>query len=169
MRRRNATLGDRFDDLVSRLTAAGLQAALNYDPRRPHATYGRNGGDPFTSYISDLMDKRIDDFFRSRSEGFADKRYRTYGEVIPTDQIEQQPVDPEDVVEQLDGRAMMNAYESAANAEQLPLADWIVRTLNRRAAMSVPKPVKPVVHSAVAERPSERVARDYWPGALVTA
>jgi hypothetical protein len=74
-RRRGSALGDRFEDLVSRLQMVGLQAALRFDPEREHLSYGRNGGEPFASYVADVMDKRIDDHFRSKGEGFGDRRY----------------------------------------------------------------------------------------------
>jgi len=158
IRRRGAALGDRFDDLVSRLTIAGLQAALRYDPEREHMAYGRNGGDPFASYVADIMDKRIDDHFRSRAEGFSDRRYDNYGEVVPTDEIEQQRVDVEDAVERLDSFANIEWYKDAAAIEGLPLADWIVRGLNERASRSVTRPAVGRPRRDVVAGP------DHWPG-----
>lgn len=84
LRRRGAYVGDRLDDLVGFLVAAGCKAAIGYDPNHPQASYGRNGGDPFRNYIADIMHRRLYDWYRSRAEGFSDRRYRTYGEVVPT-------------------------------------------------------------------------------------
>ena len=164
IRRRGAALGDRFDDLVSRLTIAGLQAALRYDPEREHMAYGRNGGDPFASYVSDIMDKRIDDHFRSRAEGFSDRRYDNYGEVTPSDTIEQQHrADVEDAVERLDSFSNIEWYKDAAAVEGLPLADWIVRGLNERASRSVTRP------AIQRTRRSRDAGPDYWPGSVEVA
>lgn len=74
-RLRGASLGDRMDDLVSRLVIAGLQAVLRYDPTRFHASYGSNGGDPFESYLADIFERRAVDYWRSKGEGFGDRRY----------------------------------------------------------------------------------------------
>ena len=162
VQRRGAALGDRFDDLVSRLTIAGLQAALRYDPEREHMAYGRNGGDPFASYVSDIMDKRIDDHFRSRAEGFSDRRYDNYGEVVPTDMIEQNHrADVEDAVERLDSFANIEWYKDAAEIEGLPLADWIVRGLNERASRSVTRPAVHRPHREIEAGP------DHWPGSRI--
>lgn len=162
-RKRGAALGDRFDDLVSRLQLAGLQAALRYDPEREHRGYGTNGGDPFTSYVADVMDRRIDDHFRSRSEGFSDRRYGNYGEVTPTDQIEQQRADVEDAIERLDSSANLDWYGQAAEAEGLKLADWVVRALNSRASQTVDRPTR----TKSQNRKTDPVGPDYWPGAQV--
>jgi len=159
VRHRGGVPGSGFDDLVSRLVISGLQSALKYDPEREHASYGRNGGDPFASYVADIMDKRIDDHFRSRAEGYSDRRYENYGEVIPTDlAAEQHRADVEDAVERLDSFANIEWYKDAAAVEGLPLADWIVRGLNERASRSVTRP-------AVA-RPRREIQAgpDHWPG-----
>jgi hypothetical protein len=161
-RKRGAALGDRFDDLVSRLQLAGLQAALRYDPEREHRGYGSNGGDPFTSYVADVMDRRIDDHFRSRSEGFSDRRYGNYGEVTPTDQIEQQRADVEDAIANMDSAANLDWYAQAAAAEGLKLTDWVVRALNARASQTVDRPTR-----TRSENRKTDAGPDYWPGAQV--
>lgn len=159
-RLRGAALGDKFDDLVSRLTKAGLEATLRYDPAHEHAKYGTNGGDPFTSYIADIMAMRIDDHFRSRSEGFSDRRYGNYGEVTPTDQIEQQRADVEDAVARLDSSKNAEWYSAAADAEGLSLADWVIRALNERASRTTTRPT--VTRAAQAQEVQPEP--DYWPG-----
>jgi len=164
LHRRGAVLGDRLDDLVSRLMIVGLQATMRYDPEREHMAYGRNGGDPYASYIADVMDKRIDDHFRSRAEGFSDRRYDNYGEVTPTDMIEQQHrADVEDAVERLDSFANLEWYQAAAALEEIPLADWIVRALNERASRSVSRSAPERARREVTAGP------DYWPGSQEVA
>ena len=79
LRSRGATLGDRYEDLVSSLCVVGLRAALRYDPETTHTKYGKNGGEPFASYIADVMNHRVVDFFRAKSEGFGDRRYGNDG------------------------------------------------------------------------------------------
>jgi hypothetical protein len=158
-RRRGAALGDRFDDLVSRLQLAGMQAALRFDPTRQHNSYGMNGGDPFTSYASDIMDKRIDDFFRRRSEGFSDRRYGNFGVVTPTDEIEQQRAEVEDAIEHLDSTANVVWYSEAAEQEDMSLGAWIVRALNERASQSVTRPAARRARQNAVTR-----SGSYWPG-----
>jgi hypothetical protein len=130
VRRRGATLGDRFDDLVSRLQMVGLQAALRYDPEREHLSYGRNGGEPFSSYVSDLMDKRIDDHFRSKSEGFGDRRYGNDGRVVLTDSFEDD-VDPEVDFGKLVSENRLAQWQRAADSVGMSLADYVVVSLDK--------------------------------------
>lgn len=166
LRRRGATLGDRFDDLVSRLVKVGLEATLRYDPQQQHFAYGRNGGDPFKGYISDLMERRIDDYFRSRAEGFSDRRYKNYAEVTPTEGATEaawhdrrSELELEEAIERLDSTANSDWYSAAAEAEGIALHDWVIRALNERASRTTTRP-----------RQERRVRReleqgpDHWPG-----
>jgi len=84
LRRRSAYLGDRHADLIGFLVVVGCKAAATYDPSHPRASYGRNGGNPLRSYLSDIMQRRLYDFYRSRGEGFSDRRYASHAEVLPT-------------------------------------------------------------------------------------
>jgi DNA-directed RNA polymerase specialized sigma24 family protein len=84
LRRRGAYLGDRHADLIGFLVVVGCKAAATYDSSWPRARYGLNGGDPFRSYIGDIMQRRLYDFYRSRGEGFSDRRYLSHAEVTPT-------------------------------------------------------------------------------------
>ena len=70
---------------MSRLTIVGLQATIRYDPMREQRSYGSNGGDPFASYLADIMGKRVDDYFRSKAEGFGDRRYGNDNRVVLDD------------------------------------------------------------------------------------
>lgn len=131
LRLRGATLGDRFDDLVSRLQMVGLQAALRYDPQRHHASYGSNGGEPFASYVADLMGKRVDDYFRSKAEGFGDRRYGNDGRVVLTDDPD--PADHDVDFEALVDERRRARWQEAAEAMDWPLSEWIAITLDRAA------------------------------------
>ena len=131
LRLRGAVLGDRFDDLVSRLQMAGLQAALRYDPSRHHASYGSNGGDPFESYVSDLMGKRVDDYFRSKAEGFGDRRYGNDGRVVLADDPD--PADHDMDFETLVDERRRARWQAAAQATGWELSEWIVITLDHAA------------------------------------
>lgn len=129
LRLRGATLQDRFDDLVSRLVMVGLQAALRYDPEREHLSYGANGGEPFSSYVADLMDKRVDDFFRSKAEGFGDRRYGYDDRIVLTDEI--------DAPEQVSFDFVLDIervkWQQAAKVSNQDLDQWMVNVLNRAA------------------------------------
>ena len=131
LRLRGAVLGDRFDDLVSRLQMVGLQAALRYDPSRHHASYGSNGGDPFESYVSDLMGKRVDDYFRSKAEGFGDRRYGNDGRVVLADDPD--PADHDTDFEALVDERRRARWQQAADATGWDLSEFIVITLDRAA------------------------------------
>ncbi|MBA3402048.1 MAG: hypothetical protein H0U05_08680 [Actinobacteria bacterium] len=75
IRRTGAVPGVGFDDLVGYLAEQGCKAALRYDPNRPQAKYGRGGGEPFASWLADILVHRVFDWFRMKSEGNADRRY----------------------------------------------------------------------------------------------
>ena len=162
LRRRGAVLGDRFDDLVSKLILAGLGEVLTYDPQKAGLRYGTGGGDPFQSRLADVMDHRIDDFYRSRSEGFSDRRYKNYGEVTPTEQVDpdaDQQHAVEEAIERLDSAANLEWYIAGAEAEGLALHDWVIRALNERASRTT---TRPTVQRSPAE-PAEP-GPDHWPG-----
>jgi hypothetical protein len=166
LRRRGAVLGDRFEDLVSRLTIVGLNEAVTYDPNHARTRYGQNGGNAFVEWCSDVMERRIDDYFRSRAEGFSDRRYKNYGEVLPTEQVdmdvEQHAV--EDAIERLDSLENLQWYQQAAAVEGLSLQHWIIRALNERASRYVQRP-----SSVRARRVVVEPGPDHWPGQAVVA
>ena len=136
LRLRGATLGDRFEDLVSRLQIVGLQAAMRYDPHREHAKYGKNGGEPFASYVADIMGMRVDDYFRSKAEGFGDRRKGHDNMIELTD-------DPDPADHDTDFSAMVDdrrraKWQQAASSlgfteDRWGLAEWMVITLDQAA------------------------------------
>lgn len=131
LRLRGATLGDRFEDLVSRLQLVGLQAAMKYDPNRHHASYGSNGGEPFASYVADIMGKRVDDHFRSKAEGFGDRRYGNDNRIELNDDPD--PADHDVDFEALVDERRRAQWQAAADRVGWPLSEWIAITLDRAA------------------------------------
>lgn len=128
LRLRGAVLGDRFEDLVSRLQMVGLQAALRYDPYRFQASYGRNGGEPFASYVADLMGKRVDDYFRSKAEGFGDRRAGNDNLVVLADDPD--PADHDTDFEDLVDERRRARWQQAADRFGLTLSEFVVSTLD---------------------------------------
>lgn len=166
LRRRGAVLGDRFEDLVSRLTMVGLQEALTYNPDHARSRYGSNGGNPFEGWLIDVMDHRIDDYFRSRAEGFSDRRYKNYAEVVPAEYVDadDQQHAVEEAIERLHSMGNLEWYEQAAAIEGLRLHDWVIRALNERASRHLARPTAVRVRRAVLEP-----GPDHWPGGVEVA
>lgn len=128
LRARGANLGDRFEDLVSRLQLIGLQQALRYDPEHAQASYGRNGGEPFASYLADVMEKRVTDFFRSKAEGFGDRRYGNDNRLVLDDDPE--PADHDTDFEDLIDERRRARWQRRAVDEDWTLSEWIVISLD---------------------------------------
>ena len=128
LRLRGATLGDRFEDLVSRLQLVGLQAALRYDPERQQAKYGQNGGEPFASYVADLMERRVDDYFRSKAEGFGDRRYGNDNRIVLADDPD--PADHDTDFEALVDERRRSRWQAAADTCGMTISEFIVTTLD---------------------------------------
>jgi len=63
---------DRREDLVSYLVEIGTRYAARYNPDLTSET----GRYSFGSWVYDIMEKRVPDFFRSQAEGYADTRDR---------------------------------------------------------------------------------------------
>ena len=75
LRRRGGFLdSERLDDLVAYLALAGVRACVRYDPERVQSRYGRDGGDPFASWLADILAHRVTDWYRSKAEGHGDRR-----------------------------------------------------------------------------------------------
>jgi len=128
LRLRGASLQDRFDDLTSRLQIVGLEAALRYDPLRYQERYGSNGGEPFASYVADVMQNRVVDYFRSKAEGFGDRRYGNDNRIDLTDDPD--PADHDvDFMELVDERRRAR-WQKAAEATGWDLSQFIVTTLD---------------------------------------
>jgi hypothetical protein len=81
LRRRGAFLGDRRGDLVSYLAVVGCRAAVGYDADRSRPGYS------FASYLYDVMKMRLVDYYRSRGEGFVDRRHWREHESLPVNLV----------------------------------------------------------------------------------
>jgi hypothetical protein len=102
LRRRGAFLdADRFDDLVGFLVLRALAAVVKYDPVRVRqSSYGSGGGEPLESYLSDVLARRIWDWYRSKGEGNCDRRYFAERPLMVTYELVEGEVDrPADVLE----------------------------------------------------------------------
>ena len=85
LRRRGVVLDhERLEDLVAFLALAGVRAVVRYDPTRHHASYGKNGGEPFASWLADVLAHRVTDWYRSKAEGHGDRRYGNDGRIVLT-------------------------------------------------------------------------------------
>jgi len=126
---RGGTPSDRFEDLVSHLQIVGLQAALKFDPLRFHEQYGKNGGEPFGSYVADVMTLRVADFFRMKREGFGDRRRGLAGLVELSDDPDpaDHDVDFEDLV---DERRRAKWQRAAELSGWNDLSQFVVATLD---------------------------------------
>jgi hypothetical protein len=134
LRRRGAFLDEsRFEDLVGFLALHGVRAAVRYDPERRQALYGRDGGDPFSSYIADVLAHRVTDWYRSKHEGQGDRRYGNDNRIVLSAMDEGNEVDTEVDFEGLLSERRFAEWQEAARAVELPLADWIAMTLDRAA------------------------------------
>jgi hypothetical protein len=135
LRRRGAFLDrERLEDLVGFLALQGVRAAVRYDPERPQASYGRDGGDPFASWLADILAHRVTDWYRSKAEGHADRRYNLDGMVVLSAMDDEPDVDPYDLdFERLVSERRLFEWQEAARTVELSFEDWIFVTLDRAA------------------------------------
>lgn len=134
LRHRGAFLDpSRFEDLVGFLALQGVRAAVRYDPERHHASYGRNGGDPFSSWLSDLLVHRVTDWYRSKSDGNGDRRYGNDNRLVLSAMDDENDVDADVDFEKLVSERRLGEWQQAAEAVDLPLTEWVVLTLDRAA------------------------------------
>lgn len=128
LRRMNGTLGDRFDDLVSRMVIAGMEAAWKYDPLVKHASYGKNGGEPFASYVADMMALRVKDHYRSKAEGFGDRRKGFDNMIDLSDDPD--PADHDTDFEFLVDERRRSKWQRAATMKEQTLSQFVVSVLD---------------------------------------
>ena len=132
LRRRGAFLDpSRFEDLVGFLALAGVRAAVRYDPERRHASYGRDGGDPFASWMADVLAHRVTDWYRHKSEGNGDRRYGFDNRVVLSAMDDDADVDTDLDFDRLHGERRVLEWQRAAQTVELPLEEWIAITLDR--------------------------------------
>jgi DNA-directed RNA polymerase specialized sigma24 family protein len=123
----------RRDELVDFVVEAALRATITFDPERATTSYGRNGGRHFDSWICDVMTWRCTDWLRSRREGNGDARRGLANRLVLTGEFDDEPdVDLE--IERLVSADRMSEWRAAADLVDLPLAEFVVVTLDRAAA-----------------------------------
>lgn len=123
-RRAPTGLGGKREDLTSYLTEKALEAMLRYDP----ATLGP--GYTLTSWLCDIMEHRVIDFYRRKSEGYGDRRYGNDARIILAgDTLTDEP-DPYTWDEALQELTEDEEYErltlwaNAAHTAKQPLPQW---------------------------------------------
>ncbi len=121
-------MGDRREDLVSFITEKAQQAAFRFRPDHPVSSYGTNGGNHFSSWICDIMDKRCVDWYRSKHEGNGDRRYGNDNRIVLHDDPD--PADHDTDFEELVDERRRSKWQRAATEEGFPLDDWIAVSLD---------------------------------------
>jgi hypothetical protein len=115
-----------------------IRSKLNVlDPQRRHTTYGRDGGDPFASWMADVLAHRVTDWYRSKAEGFSDRRYYLDGTIVLSAFDDEADADSDFDFdfdfEGLVSEHRLGEWQNAARAVDLAFADWVVITLDRTA------------------------------------
>ena len=122
---------DRWEDLVSFLVEKGLQCAVRYDPaKRSVSSYS------FSSWLYDVMEKRVPDFYRRQAEGYADHRDRYKTPRSPHLVTEPGKLEVDEVLDELEAVASLDrlaAYRDAAAAAGMPLGEWTIAALDAAA------------------------------------
>jgi hypothetical protein len=81
------------------------------------------------------MERRCVDWLRAKTEGNGDRRYGNDNRVVlSSDTLEDAP-DPELDFEKLISDRRLLEWEEAARLVELPVAEWVVVTLDREAAV----------------------------------
>jgi DNA-directed RNA polymerase specialized sigma24 family protein len=123
----------RRDELVDFVVEKALVAVTSFDPERATSSYGRNGGRHFDSWICDVMTWRCTDWLRSKREGNGDARKGLANRVVLTGEFDDEPdVDLE--IERFISADRVAEWRAAAELVDLPLAEFVVVTLDRATA-----------------------------------
>jgi DNA-directed RNA polymerase specialized sigma subunit len=126
-RRAPAGLGGKYEDLVQFLNLQALEAALRYDPAKSGNGYS------FTSYLCDVMELRVDDFYRRKSEGFGDRRHGNDQRIVLVGDSEEFDFDSEIDFEEKLSERRMQGWQRAAENLGMPFRDWVLYTLDAQA------------------------------------
>lgn len=148
LQRKGSTLGDRHEDLVMYLVELGCRKAVTYNPAKSSPSY------TFSSYLYDIMARRVPDFYRSKSEGFGDKRRNQHDRLHVTSKPGQTSFstaagvyrlhtdddppsalvdDQTDALARLIDQDTLTRYTKAAERAGLTLATWVHTTLEAAA------------------------------------
>jgi len=121
-----AGLGGKYEDLVSFLTLQALEAAVRYDP----AISGN--GYSFSSFLCDIMERRIPDFYRRKAEGFGDRRTGNDNRLTLTGDTDDFDTDID--FEQLISERRAGTWNKAAELSNMPFTSWVVQVLDQAAS-----------------------------------
>lgn len=157
-RRAPAGLGGKYEDLVSFLTLQALEAAVRYNPDRVRPGY------TFSSYICDIMEHRVQDFYRRKSEGFGDRRYGNDARIVLADDTDTITIDTDLDFEALVSERRAATWNRAAELLDLTFAEWVVQTLDTAArdvpgAAARPKSARPATTENVSYRHESGIVR----------
>jgi len=123
-RRAPAGLGGKYEDLHSFLVEQALRAALGYDPATSNAGYS------FESYLCDVMEQRVPDWYRRKSEGFGDRRSGSDGRLVLSGDRMLEEADPDVDFEKLVSERRVARYQRAAKFRGWSVEEWIMITLD---------------------------------------
>jgi hypothetical protein len=123
-RRAPAGLGGKYEDMVSFLVLQACRAAVRYNPSVSGPGY------TFESYLCDVMENRVPDFYRRKSEGFGDRRSGSDGRVVLSGDMIEDEADPELDFERLISERRLARYQRAAAFRGWTVTEWIVITLD---------------------------------------
>jgi hypothetical protein len=108
-------------------------AAPRFDPGRTTGIYGRNGGRHFDSWICDVMTWRCTDWLRSKREGNGDARKGHANRVTLVGEFDEE-TDQDFGIERFLSEDRVSEWTNAADLVGLPLAEFVVVSLDRAAA-----------------------------------
>ena len=117
-RRAPAGLGGKYEDLVSFLVLQALEAAIRYGPEYTRPGYS------FASYLCDIMELRVTDWYRRKSEGFGDTRSGSNGRIVFTADLNDETGDYELTLHTESTLEADTHWSTAAGALSTPMHDW---------------------------------------------
>jgi len=121
-----AGLAGKYEDLVSFLYTQACEAAVKYD----HAISGN--GYSFSSYLCDIMERRVPDFYRRKSEGFGDRRSGNDNRIDLT--AEHEDFDTDYDFDGLLRERRMAQWQKAADQAHMPVEEWLMHVADQAAA-----------------------------------
>ena len=119
-----AGLGGKYEDLVSFLTLQALEAAIRYNPAQS------GNGYTFASYLCDIMERRVPDFYRRKSEGFGDSRSGADNRITLAGDTLDDHLDTDVDFDRLLSERRLSRYQRAATITGIDISEWIVITLD---------------------------------------
>jgi len=119
MSRKGSTLGDRHEDLIMFLVEAACRTAVKYDPDKATTT-----SYTFSSYLYDVMERRVPDFYRRKSEGFGDRRKGHDNRIALVERVDAD-IDA-DLFAKLIDDDQIARFQAAAESQGTPLGKWIL-------------------------------------------